>query len=97
MKEVAKQEDLEDAKTEQHEMSVEDLQEMAAELTLEDHVETDDEEEDDEVEVEKFEFEGTEYLRDGNGTVYNMESQEEMGTWDGEKIVMMEGVDSDED
>ena len=97
MKEVAKQEDLEDAKTEKDEMSVEDLQEMAAELTLEDHVETDDEEEDDEVEVEKFEFEGTEYLRDGNGTVYNMESQEEMGTWDGEKIVMMEGVDSDED
>ena len=91
MKEVAKQEDQEDDK------SVEELQEMAAELTLEDHVETDDEEEDDEVEVEKFEFEGTEYLRDGNGTVYDMESQEEIGTWDGEKIVMMEGVDSDED
>merc|ERR1712023_596344 len=34
-------------------------------------------EEDDEVEVEKFEFEGTEYLRDGNGTVYDMESQED--------------------
>ena len=102
MKAVAKQEDLEDAKTnkteEDDEMSVEDLQEMAGELTLEDHVETDDdEEEDDEVEVEKFEFEGTEYLRDGNGTVYDMESQEEIGTWDGEKIVMMEGVDSDED
>lgn len=91
MKEVAKEEDKED------DISVEDLQEMAAELTLEDHVETDDEEEDDEVEVEKFEFEGTEYLRDGNGTVYDIESQEEMGTWDGEKIVMMEGVDSDED
>lgn len=92
MKEVAKKEDQED------DISVEDLQEMAAELTLEDHVETDDEEEeDDEVEVEKFEFEGTEYLRDGNGTVYDMESQEEIGTWDGEKIVMMEGVDSDED
>merc|ERR1712023_609540 len=103
MKAVAKQEDLEDAKTnkteEDDEMSVEDLQEMAGELTLEDHVETDDdeEEEDDEVEVEKFEFEGTEYLRDGNGTVYDMESREEIGTWDGEKIVMMEGVDSDED
>ena len=97
MKAVAKQEDLEDANTEQDEMSVEDLQEMAAELTLEDHVETDDEEEDDEVEVEKFEFEGTEYLRDGNGTVYDMESQEEIGTWNGEKIVMMSGVDSDED
>ena len=97
MKAVAKQEDLEDANTEQDEISVEDLQEMAAELTLEDHVETDDEEEDDEVEVEKFEFEGTEYLRDGNGTVYDMESQEEIGTWNGEKIVMMSGVDSDED
>ena len=92
MKAVAKQED---ANTEQDEISVEDLQEEAAELTLEDHVETDDE--DDEVEVEKFEFEGTEYLRDVNGTVYDMESQEEIGTWDGENIVMMAGVDSDED
>ena len=96
MKAVAKQEDVEDANTEQDDISVEDLQEMAAELTLEDHVDTDDEE-DGEVEVEKFEFEGTEYLRDGNGAVYDMESQEEIGTWDGEKIVMMSGVDSDED
>ena len=90
MKEVAKEEDEEDEK------SVEELQKMAAELTLEDHDESEDEDED-EVEVEKFEFEGTEYLRDGNGTVYDMESQEEIGTWNGEKIVMMEGVDSDED
>ena len=92
MKEVAKQEDEEDDK------SVEELQEMAAELTLEDHVETDDEEEeDDEVEVEKFEFEGTEYLRDGNGTVYDMESQEEIGTWDGEKLIPLAQDSEDEE
>ena len=88
MKEVAKQEDQEDDK------SVEELQAMAAELTLEDHVESSDEDEDDEVEVEKFEFEGTEYLRDANGTVYDMESQEEIGTWDGENLIPL-AQDSD--
>ena len=88
MKEVAKQEGQEDDK------SVEELQAMAAELTLEDHVESSDEDEDDEVEVEKFEFEGTEYLRDGNGTVYDMESQEEIGTWDGANLIPL-AQDSD--
>ena len=79
--------------------SVEELQEMAAELTLEDHVETDEEQDDDdEVEVEKFEFEGTEYLRDGNGTVYDMESQEEIGTWDGKKLnPLAQDSEDDED
>ena len=102
MNAVAKQEDLEDAKTtkteQDDEISVETLQDMAAELTLEDHVETGDEEdEDDEVEVEKFEFEGTEYLRDGNGAVYDMESQEEIGTWDGEKLIPLAQDSEDEE
>ena len=88
MKEVAKQEGQEDDK------SVEELQAMAAELTLEDHVESSDEDEDDEVEVDKFEFEGTEYLRDANGTVYDMESQEEIGTWDGANLIPL-AQDSD--
>lgn len=53
------------------------------ELKMEEIV-LDEEEEDDSVEVIKFIHEGVEYLRDGDGTVYDMESQEEVGEWDDE-------------
>ena len=53
------------------------------ELKMEEIV-LDEEEEDDSVEVIKFTHEGVEYLRDGDGTVYDMESQEEVGEWDDE-------------
>ena len=52
------------------------------ELTTEDPVE--EEVEDDAVEVIKFSHEDVEYLRDADGTVYDMENQEEIGEWDNE-------------
>ena len=52
------------------------------ELTIEDPVE--EEVEDDAVEVIKFSHEDVEYLRDADGTVYDMENQEEIGEWDNE-------------
>lgn len=78
------------------EASIDELKEQLDELQIEEHVESEDEDED-AVEVEKFEYEGKEFLRDANGTVYDIESQEEIGTWDGEKMILMSGVDSDED
>lgn len=49
--------------------------------------EVSEEEEEDEVAVMQFQYEGKTYLRDVNGTmVYDNETQDEVGTWDGEKI-----------
>ena len=81
------------------ETSIDELKEQLDELQIEEHVESgeEDEDDDDAVEVEKFEYEGKEFLRDANGTVYDIESQEEIGTWDGENLNLMAGVDSDED
>ena len=81
---------------EEEEVSVEEIEQQVAELEIEDFT-GDDEEDDDEVEVEKFEHDGIVYLKDGEGTVYDMESQDPIGTWDGEKIVMLSGLESDED
>ena len=57
--------------------------EEQGELTTEDLVE-EEEQEDDAVEVIKFTHEGVDYLRDADGTVYDIESQEEVGEWDDE-------------
>ena len=78
-------------------MSVEDIEEQVAELQLETFTEEDEEDEDDEVEVEKWEYEGKTFLKDGEGTVYDMESQDPIGTWDGEQLTLLTGVDSDEE
>ena len=61
---------------------VEEIAQNLDELTIEEPVE--EEEEDDAVEVIKFTHEGVDYLRDADGTVYDMESQEEIGEWDEE-------------
>merc|ERR1711871_748082 len=53
---------------------VEEIAQNLDELTIEEPVE--EEEEDDAVEVIKFTHEGVDYLRDADGTVYDMESQE---------------------
>lgn len=58
--------------------------EEQGELTTEDLVEEEEEQEDDAVEVIKFTHEGVDYLRDADGTVYDIESQEEVGEWDDE-------------
>lgn len=47
-------------------------------------VEEEEEEEEDSVQVIKFTHEGVEYLRDADGTIYDMVSQEEIGAWDDE-------------
>ena len=82
---------------EEDEVSVEDIEEQVAELQLETFTEEDEEDEDDEVEVEKWEYEGKTFLKDGEGTVYDMESQDPIGTWDGEQLTLLTGVDSDEE
>ena len=46
--------------------------------------EEEEEEEEDSVQVIKFTHEGVEYLRDADGTIYDMVSQEEIGAWDDE-------------
>ena len=49
--------------------------------------ESDDEEE---TEVESFEYNGKKYLRDGDNTVYDSETHDAVGTWDGEKVEFYE-------
>ena len=66
------------------ESPVDELTEEMGELEIEEPEPLDEEEEDDAVEVVKFTHEGKEYLRDGDGTVYDIETQEEIGEWDEE-------------
>ena len=82
---------------EEEEVSVDEIQQQVAELEIEDFTGDEEEDDEDQVEVEKFEHDGIVYLRDAEGTVYDMESQDPIGTWDGEKIVLLSGVESDED
>jgi hypothetical protein len=74
-----KVEAAEEEPTPDEELSAE---EELAEFTVEDPEE--EEPEDDAVEVIKFMHEGVEYLRDADGTVYDLENQEEIGEWDNE-------------
>ena len=51
------------------------------------HKGSDNESEDeDETEVESFEYNGKRYLRDGEGTVYDSETHDAVGTWDGDNV-----------
>ena len=93
--EVAKKEAAEVAKNEAAEVATEELVE---ESFVADPVEeskgndSDDEEveEEDEVEeeviVEKFEYNGVQYLKDGEGTLYDPETQEPVGSWTGSEV-----------
>ena len=66
--------------------AVEELQQQLEDLELQEEKvvssHDEDEDEDDEVEVVKFEHEGKEYLKDCENIVYDMETQDEIGTWD---------------
>ena len=56
-----------------------------------------EEEDDEEVEVKKFEFEGIEYLRDANNVMYDIKTQDEIGTWDdNEKKIVPLAEDEEE-
>ena len=57
------------------------------------------EEDKDVLSVTKFEFEGKEYLRDDEGTVYDLETHEEVGTWceTTKKIYIFESDDESDD
>jgi hypothetical protein len=58
-------------------------------LTIDELSEDEEDEEDEELEVTKWEHEGKTYLKemgDFPQTLYDPETQEEVGTWDGEKV-----------
>jgi len=65
--------------------AVADLQQQMEDLELQEEKvvssQDEDEDEDGEVEVVKFEHEGKEYLKDCENIVYDMETQDEIGTW----------------
>ena len=50
------------------------------------HKGSDNESDEEETEVVCFEYEGKKYLRDGENTVYDSETHDALGTWDGSKI-----------
>ena len=71
--------------------AVADLQAKVEELELE------EEEVDEEATpVVKFEHNGVTYLKDEDGVMYDMESQEPVGRWDGSNMVELD-EDSDEE
>ena len=78
------------------EEDIDDLADELEGLQVEEFTEEDSDDEDS-VEVAKFEHNGISYLKDGEGTVYDIESQDPIGTWDGKQIVELSGVESDED
>ena len=49
-----------------------------------DELEEEEEEEEESVDVVKFTHEGVDYLQDGRGTVYDIETSDEIGSWDSE-------------
>ena len=49
------------------------------------------------VKVEKFEFKGVTYLKSGDGTMYDMETQEEIGVWNEKTQTIDECESEDED
>jgi hypothetical protein len=53
-------------------------------------------EEEEEVEVKIWNYEGKDYLLSSNNTVYNKETEEVVGMWDGNKIVEMELEEEEE-
>jgi chemotaxis protein histidine kinase CheA len=64
----------------------------------EESVELKKEEEEEVVEVKKFKFEGIEYLRDANNVMYDITTQNEIGSWDdNEKKIVPLAEDEDED
>lgn len=44
-------------------------------------------EEEEEIEVEEMEYEGVKYLRSVKGIVYDIETSEEIGRWDGKRVI----------
>ena len=74
------------------------VQEMAA-LDVNDgelHEEEEEEEEEEATEVVKFEVEGKTYLKDNEGVLYDMESQEAVGVWN-EETKQIDEIDEDSD
>jgi hypothetical protein len=61
--------------------AVAELQQQMEDLELQEEMVVSSQDEDDEVEVVKFEHEGKEYLKDCENIVYDMETQDEIGTW----------------
>ena len=83
-KKAAKKAEKKKASPAKTESPVDELTEEMGELEIEEPEPLEEEDEDDAVEVVKFTHKGKEYLRDGDGTVYDIETQEEIGEWDEE-------------
>ena len=74
------------------------VQEMAA-LDVNDgelHEEEEEEEEEEATEVVKFEVDGKTYLKDSEGVLYDMETQEAVGVWN-EETKQIDEIDEDSD
>jgi hypothetical protein len=72
--------------------------ERASKKEEEESIELKKEEEEEVVEVKKFKFEGIEYLRDANNVMYDITTQNEIGSWDdNEKKIVPLAEDEDED
>ena len=88
------------AKKEAAEAATEELVEEEVEVEVEESFaaepaeetkgsESDEEEEvEEETEVEQFEFNGIKYLKEDDGTLYDPETQEPVGTWDGTQVIL---------
>ena len=63
----------------------------------EESVELKKEEEEEVVEVKKFEFEGIEYLLDANNVMYDIKTQNEIGSWDDNEKKIVPLADDDDD
>ena len=83
-KKAAKKAEKKKASPAKTESPVDELTQDMGELEIEEPEPLEEEDEDDAVEVVKFTHKGKEYLRDGDGTVYDIETQEEIGEWDEE-------------
>jgi chemotaxis protein histidine kinase CheA len=71
--------------------------ERASKKEEEESVELKKEEEEEVVEVKKFKFEGIEYLRDANNVMYDITTQNEIGSWDDNEKKIVPLADDDDD
>jgi len=71
-------------------------QQAESELEAEE-AEDEDDEEQEEVKVKEFEVDGTTYLKDGEGNLYDPETQDLVGRWNGEEIEEVEEEDDEDD
>ena len=70
---------------EEEKVEEEKVEQVKEEQVKEEENESSDEEE---LAVTEFKYKGRKYLKAGDDTIYDIESHEEIGRWDGEKIIL---------